>query len=119
MPEDRRFSQRRKFGYYMRVMDVSTHEVLGYLDDISPRGFKLDSKQAIVVNKDYSLRLDLTPEISEKPFIVFVARAKWTQPDSTDPYAHNEGFHIIDIAPRDEEIFQRIVEKYGTPEIKW
>ena len=63
--------------------------------------------------------LDLTAEISEKPYIVFVARTKWTQPDSTDPYAHNDGFQIVNIAPRDEEIFQRIVAKYGTPETKW
>jgi hypothetical protein len=103
----------------MRVLDNNTQELVGYLADISPRGFKLDSKQALLVNKDYALRLDLTPEISEKPYIVFVARTRWSQPDSTDPFAHNEGFQIVSIAPRDEEIFQRIVQKYGTSETKW
>jgi len=119
MADNRRLDERRKFGYYMRVLDNSTQELVGYLADISPHGFKLDSKQALQVNKDYSFRLDLTAEISEKPYIVFVARTKWTQPDSTDPYAHNDGFQIVNIAPRDEEIFQRIVVKYGTPETKW
>ena len=103
----------------MRVVDNNTHELVGYLADISLRGFKLDSKQALLIDKDYSLRLDLTPDISEKPFIVFVARTKWSQPDATDPFGHNDGFQIISIAPRDEEIFRRIVEKYGTSESTW
>ena len=119
MKDERRLTERRKFGYYMRVMDNNTGELVGYLADISPRGFKLDSKQALLVSKDYSLRLDLTPEISDKPYIIFVARAKWSQPDLMDPYAHNDGFQIVSIAPRDEEIFQRIVAKYGTPKSKW
>lgn len=119
MNDERRLTERRKFGYYMRVMDNNTGELVGYLADISPRGFKLDSKQALNVNKDYSFRLDLTPEISDKPHIAFVARAKWSQPDSNDPYMYNDGFQIVSITPRDEEIYQRIVVKYGSPESKW
>lgn len=119
MADERRFSKRRKFGYYMRVVDNNTQELLGYLADISPRGFKLDSTKPLIVNKDYTMRLDLTPEISERPYIVFVARTKWSQPDSTDPFAHNEGFQIVNMTPHDEVIFQRLVDKYGTPESKW
>jgi hypothetical protein len=119
MTDERRFDERRKFGYYMRVVDTNTQEPVGYLADISPRGFKLDSKQALMINKDYTLRLDLTPEISDKPYIVFVARAKWSHPDSFEPNAHNDGFQIVSISARDEEIFQRIVAKYGSPENKW
>jgi len=119
MADERRFNKRRKFGYYMRVVDSNTHELVGYLSDISNRGFKLDSAHPLTVDKDYALRLDLTPEISEKSFIAFVARTKWSQPDSTDPFAHNEGFLIVNIAPRDAEIFQRIVDKYGVPDSKW
>jgi hypothetical protein len=103
----------------MRVVDNNTQELLGYLADISPRGFKLDSTKPLIVNKDYTMRLDLTPEISERPYIVFVARTKWSQPDSTDPFAHNEGFQIVNMTPHDEVIFQRLVDKYGTPESKW
>jgi hypothetical protein len=119
MAEERRFSERRKFGYYMRVMDNNTQELIGYLANISPRGFKLDSTKSIMVNKDYALRLDLTMEISERPYIIFVARARWSRPDLIDPFAHNDGFQIVSISPRDEEIFNRIVAKYGTPESKW
>jgi len=103
----------------MRVTDNNTHELVGYLSDISPRGFKLDSQKALTANKDYALRLDLTAEISDKSYIAFVARARWNQPDPIDPFGHNEGFQIVNISPYDQEIFQRIVEKYGTPESKW
>lgn len=119
MKDERRFTARRKFGYYMRVMNNNSGELVGYLADISPRGFKLDSKQALQVNQDYTLRLDLTSEISDKPYIIFVARARWSQPDVNDPYMFNDGFQIVTISPRDEEIYQRIVVKYGTPEPKW
>jgi hypothetical protein len=119
MPDERRISKRRKFGYYMRVLDNTAHEHIGYLSDISTRGFKLDSSHPIAANRDFSLRLDLTPEISEKPFIAFTARTKWTRPDPTDPNSFIQGFEIISIAPYDADIFQRIVDKYGSPDSIW
>jgi len=100
----------------MRVMDNFAHEHIGYLSDISARGFKLDSSQPIRVHHDYSLRLDLTPEISDKPYIVFTARSIWSNPDPLDPNTYVEGFEIVNITPADDEIFRRIVEKYGTSE---
>lgn len=103
----------------MLVTDNNTHDLVGYLADISPGGFKLDSQKPLTVNKDYALRLDLTPEISDKSHITFVARALWTRPDPIDPGDFNEGFRIVSISSSDQGIFQRIVEKYGTPESKW
>jgi hypothetical protein len=114
MEFDQRIDKRRKFGYYMRAFNNSTNEILGYLSDISPRGFKLEGQKALSINKDYSIRLELTSEISEKSFIVFIARALWSQPD---PYASNEytgGFRIISISLVDEKIYNRIFEKYGS-----
>jgi hypothetical protein len=119
MAAERRIIKRRKFGYYMRVVDTKTQDVIGYLSDISPQGFKLDTQKALTSNQDYSLRLDLTPEVSNKAYITFVARRKWAQPDSIDPNEYNEGFQIVDISPNDKEIYQRIVEKYGAAESNW
>ena len=119
MDDERRISQRRKFGYYMPVTDNNTHELVGYLSNISPRGFKLDSKKALAVNKEYTLRLDLTPEISDKSYISFRALAMWEHADPMDPFGHVEGFQIVNISPYEKEIYQRIVEKYATPESNW
>ena len=114
MIDDRRINTRKKFAYYMRVVDNSTSELLGYLTDISKRGFKLDCQKPLAVNRDIVMRLDLTPDISDRSFIIFIARSKWSQPDSYDPNTLVEGFQVINISTHDEDIFNRIVEKYGT-----
>jgi len=116
MPNERRYNKRLKFGYYMRVIDNNTQEHLGNISDISLRGFRLDSQKALTVNQDYTLRLDQTSMISDKPYIVFDARAMWGQRDPIIPNEYNEGFQIIGISQHEEEIYQCIMEKYGVPE---
>lgn len=114
MSDERRYLKRRKFTYYMRVLDNHTQQPIGYLADISPKGFQLDSPQQMVVNKDYSIRLDLTPDVSDKNFITFTARCRWNRPDETDPSSFDAGFQVVGISPHDNEIFQRMVAKYGS-----
>jgi hypothetical protein len=116
---EQRIDKRHKFGYYMRAIDNNTNELLGYLSDISPRGFKLEVKKALTIDKDYSVKLELTSEISGMPYIVFVARVLWSHPDPITPIEYIGGFRIISISPSDQEIFNRIMEKYGTPQSKW
>ena len=114
MSGERRIGKRRKFTYYMRVVDNYTQQLVGYLADISPKGFQLDTPQPIVVNKDYNVRLDLTPDVSERSFIAFTARCRWNRPDESDPFSFDAGFQITGISPFDNEIYQRIVAKYGS-----
>jgi len=116
MPE-RRHEERKDFSYYMRLIDTQTQELIGHLVDVSTGGFKLDSPSPLPLEKDYRLHLDLTSEVANKPFMVFMARSKWCQPDPLDPFVYNVGFKMIDITPSDIEIFNRIVEKYGTQKI--
>lgn len=103
----------------MRVIDNETHELVGYLSDISSGGFKIDTKKALPINQDYTLRLDLTTEISDKAYIAFVVRAMWNKSDPLDPASQNQGFQIINISAYEKEIYQRIVDKYGKPESIW
>ena len=103
----------------MRVIDNSTHQHIGYLSDISPRGLKLDCQKPLTANINYPLRLDLTSEISNRPYITLLARAIWSRPDPINPNEYIVGFQIVSISQAEQEIFQRIVEKYSTPESKW
>lgn len=119
MPDERRMHKRRKFGYYMKVVDNSTSELIGYVTDISPRGYKMDCPKPMTINKEYTARLDLAPDVSDRSFILFVARVRWCLQDPFDPLTHIIGSQIINISPHDEEIFNRMVEKYGAPERKW
>jgi hypothetical protein len=116
MQNERRNINRRKFGYYMPVIDNRTQQCIGYLSDISSQGFKLDSQKPLTVNTDFSLRLDLTPEISKRAYIVFFARVIWSQLDPINPNDYINGFQILSITPGEQEIFQRIVETYGKSE---
>ena len=104
---------RKDFSYYMQLFDNETQELVGHLADISSGGFKLDSLSLIPPNTDIQFRLDLTREVANKPFMVFVARSKWCKVDPLDPFCYNVGFQLISISPEDIEIFNRMTEKYG------
>jgi len=111
--KEKRNSRRRSFSYYMQAVDDNTEEVIGYLVDISSRGFRLDCKAQIPINQNYSLRFELTDEVAEKGFMVLVARSKWCRLDEIDPFVYNVGFQLISVDPADVAIFRRIVAKYG------
>jgi c-di-GMP-binding flagellar brake protein YcgR len=111
--------ERHKYGSYMRVTDNSTHELLGYLSDLSLGGFRLDSPKALPVKKDYTLRLDYASVVEEKPYIVFVAQVRWLRPDPITPNEYSAGFQIVSMAPSEQEIYQTVVDTYGPPEPTW
>jgi hypothetical protein len=115
MENERRAVNRRKFGYYMPVMDTSTGECVGYLSDVSLKGFKLESPRTIQVNSEYSLRLDLTSSVSSRAYILFKAKAVWSQPDTILPNEYLHGFQITNMGPEEQEIYNRIIDTYGQP----
>jgi hypothetical protein len=118
MIAERRRTSRREFAYYMRVFDDRSQELIGHLADISPRGLQIDSSAPLPVNQAYMLRLELTADISENAFIVFEAHSRWSRPSVTDPTSYQTGFQMVSILPRADEVFQRIVAKYGSQKPK-
>ena len=111
---EKRKLPRRDFTYYMPVADALTNQLVGHLTDISTGGFKLDCQKPVQPNTDFLLRIDLTPEIASKEFMVFAARSRWCRADRFDPTSFNVGFQITTMSPGDLEIFVRMFEKYGT-----
>lgn len=111
---DKRKLNRREFTYYMQVLDDATKQIVGYLSDISTGGFKLDCDQRLPVGHDFRLVIQLNSEIADKTSMTFIARSKWCRPDHIDPTSFNVGFEIVNMAPSDMVIFQRIFEKYGS-----
>ena len=111
---DKRKVTRRDFTYYMQVMDAMSKQLIGYLADISTGGFKLDSAKQIPIGQDFRMQIELTPDVADKNSMVFVARSKWCRPDHVDPNTYNVGFEIINMAPSDMVIFQRMFDKYGS-----
>jgi len=111
---ERRKRDRKDFSFYMRLIDHDTGTIVGHLVDISTTGFKLDSQNPIPLNKDFRFRMDLTGEVADKPSMTFLARSKWCQVDPLDPFLYNVGFQLVNIAPGDREIFNRMMEAYGS-----
>jgi hypothetical protein len=111
MHEKRKF-KRRYLMYYVRVFDVYTGELVGNLVDITPQGAKLVSKASIPTNRVFQLKMELSEDIADKPYLEFTAKSLWCQPD-IDPRLYNTGFQLLDVAPQDVEIIQRIIDTYG------
>ncbi len=112
MPEKRR-APRKKFAFYMRVFDDKTEETVGHLVDISAIGIRLETPTILPLEREYRLRMELTPDVSDTLFMSFAARAKWCEPDEIMPNLYHVGFLITQISPHDQEIYQRLLEMYG------
>ena len=110
--DDKRRTTRRYLLYYMRVYDVSTRQQIGNLVDITPRGIMIVSDRPIAEGQVSRLRMELTPEVAEKPFMEFSARSRWCQPD-INPHMYNTGYEILELPPEDAKIILRIIDEFG------
>jgi hypothetical protein len=109
---ERRKNKRRYLLYYARVFDAATRQQIGNLVDITPRGVMLVSEETLPVGKTFRLRLEVSDDVADKPFLDFDAKSLWCEPD-VEPHFHNTGFKILDLAPGDAKIIRRIIEIYG------
>ncbi len=97
----------------MRVLDDDTDETIGYLLEVGASGFRLETNGPLPLQKEYRLRMELTPDISDRLFIFIMGRTKWLKPDVYMPDLYHVGFEITNVSPHDHEIYQRLLEKYG------
>ena len=111
---DKRKITRRDFTYYMQVTDDLSKQLIGYLTDISTGGFRLDCAKQIPAGQDFRMQIKLNADVADKTSMLFVARSKWCHPDHVYPNTYNVGFEIIQLAPSDMVIFQRMFDKYGS-----
>lgn len=112
MPE-RRTTPRKKFDYYLRVVDDDSQEILGHMVEVSETGFQLDTTAPRPTEKDYYLRVELTSDLGDRPFIIFIGRSKWCRMDEIEPNLYHIGFQMMEILPDDQAIFLNILKKFG------
>jgi len=110
--KEKRKTQRRYLLYYMRIYDTATRKQIGNLVDISSGGVMVIGEHLIPEGRTTHLRMELTHDVAKKPFMEFSARSKWCNPYIT-PNLFNTGFEILDLAPEDAEIIQRINTVFG------
>ncbi|HAX68749.1 MAG TPA: PilZ domain-containing protein [Anaerolineales bacterium] len=112
MPE-RRTTPRKNISFYMRVLNDDTGEILGHMVEVSSIGLRLETVAPLPLNKDYYMRLELTPDLGTVPYIVFLARTKWCKIDEILPNLYRVGFELLEILPEDKDVFLRVLRKYG------
>lgn len=112
MPEKRRVP-RKKFSFYMRVLDDDTEDTVGHLVNVSMKGLQLETVTALPMGQEFHMHMELTPDVSDKLFMFLSARSKWIRPDEIMPNLYRVGFAITRIEPHDLEIYQRLLEMYG------
>jgi len=110
--EERRKTKRRHLLYFGRVYDQNVQKLLGYLVDITGSGFMLLSEAQYPIGLTQRLKLEVTEDIGQGPYIELTAKSIWCEPD-IDPTRFDTGFEIEDIKSSDKELISVIIEKYG------
>jgi hypothetical protein len=111
--QERRKHKRWNLVFSIPVVETSTQQTIGQMEEISLGGFRLNSHHEIPVGNDYHLGLITNPDSIEMEFVGFIARSKWCQTKKYD-YDQSQfsvGFDIINIAPQDAETLYCIAEK--------
>ncbi len=109
---ERRKTKRRYLLFYSRVFNAVTQDLIGHLVDITSGGAMIISEEPIKINTIFELRMELSKEVSDKPYMEFSAKSLWGKPD-IDPHYHDTGFQFINITPDDSLIIQKIIDVYG------
>lgn len=114
MQQERRSIKRIKISYYVPVVNAESFEQLGILLEITTKGLLVDTQKILPIDQPLRLRLDLTDESFEQPFITFTAQAKWVRPDRIEPRFYNIGFEMLELSEVDQKIVEKIMEKYAS-----
>ena len=107
----KRKTERPGLKVYLQVVDRETDRILGYAVDVTDKGFMLTSEQAIDTGLTFQLRLKLSAEIEGIKELDFTAVSRWSDQDPDTDF-FNTGFQFIDLAPENEVVISRLLEKY-------
>jgi hypothetical protein len=113
IPEKRR-KVRRKVSYYIPVAEAGTSRLLGVLMDISPGGFRIDSREQVPSGNVNNFYIDLPNDIAPRPDRMFTGRSRWCRHDQIDPSIYYVGYEFVNVSDGNAAFFQRLYEKYGS-----
>ncbi|MBI3739816.1 MAG: PilZ domain-containing protein [Chloroflexi bacterium] len=110
--DERRKNKRKYLLYYGRVYDERAQSLLGHLVDITQQGLMLLSDQPFPVGVTQQIKLEVTDDLAEQPYLSLTVKSIWCEPD-VDPNHFNTGFEILALKPDDEQVIKMIIENYG------
>ena len=107
-----RQAKRSNLVFYLRVFDGMSNNVLGHVADISSLGLMLISDTSMAVNENYSLRMRLPAEVSERGEMLINANSRWCKPD-VNPDFYLAGFQIMDPTAEVEKHLHSLIRDYS------
>ena len=110
---ERRKETRRRLTAFTPVYDLHPRILLGYLADLTLRGGMIVGTNLTTINKETALEIKFPGELSHITVlpVIIPARIAWCRPADTPQY-FNIGIEFTDVSPENEQLFQRILERY-------
>ena len=99
-------------GFFGRVIDRKSAQLIGNVADITKDGMMIISGQPLAVDQGFELRLDLSKDIFGVDHIDLDGRSIWCNPD-IDPSLYNTGFKLENVSEADSKIIEQIIDLYG------
>ena len=112
MKREKRKHKRIPLHYYLKVSENPTEKHLGYMIDVSEKGFKMLSEDAIPRGSELVCTVHLPEILNNLKEISFRARSCWCCKDVNPDY-YASGYHIEEIEPDGETVSSLIIHKYG------
>lgn len=107
-----RHLKRRHIIYYLEVFDLNTGKLLGHLVDLTVKGMKLISKEAIAPGHDFSLRMAMPEEYCPEREVRFAATSSWCSQD-INPDFYATGFQCPDLDENTRRMFMILINQIG------
>jgi hypothetical protein len=92
---ERRRARRFELLYFLPIRETGKPSTLGRLADISKTGLKVLSEEALPLQTEYSLELEVPEEVSSEGSLRFQALSLWGKQDVNPDY-HITGFSLIE-----------------------
>ncbi|MDH5559749.1 MAG: PilZ domain-containing protein [Deltaproteobacteria bacterium] len=116
MENNQRQAERSYLSDLLEVMDDSTHQIIGHLQNISLIGLLIISNEPIELNEKLSLRISIPdeglPDIQGPVFFTFNATCKWNREGFMKGLVEN-GFEINYIPDDSQEKIDFLINCFG------
>lgn len=104
--------KRRHLIYYLKVLDRNTEALLGFLVDITTKGFMVMSEKPIETDKVFHLKILRASDSEQQQFLFFDAKSKWSERSINSEF-YDTGFEIINVTPDHFDEIEKIIEELG------
>ena len=117
MPESGYTSEQRKrkrtrLIYHFRAFDEASGDALGYIGDVSEKGFLVVHERDIALNTNFSLSIEVPLDDGDRGRVSVQAVSVWSRQDR-NPEFKNTGFAFVEPSEQAIAGIQAMIEELG------